>query len=148
MALYLRSQRKVTEAQIASAEVAKSVGISNKATIDLMAKEACGLPNLGFAPEDMKNRLYSKRTLQAKKGDTGGVLEYMEKKVKEDANFFYSIQVDEDELITNIFWADSKMVSDYAMFGDVICFDTTHKVYGENEGRLHELPSPLPHLHR
>ena len=127
MALYLRSQRKVTEAQIASAEVAKSVGISNKATIDLMAKEACGLPNLGFAPEDMKNRLYSKRTLQAKKGDTGGVLEYMEKKVKEDANFFYSIQVDEDDLITNIFWADSKMISDYAMFGDVICFDTTYR---------------------
>ena len=42
----------------------------------------------------------------------------MEKKVSEDVNFFYSIQVDEDDLITNIFWADSKMVSDYAMFAD------------------------------
>ena len=134
MAQYLRSHRKVTDAQIAAAEVAKSVGISNKATIDLMAKEACGLPNLGFAPEDMKNRLYSKRTLQAKKGDTGGVLEYMEKKVKEDANFFYSIQVDEDDLITNIFWTDSKMVSDYALFGDVICFDTTYRKL--DDGRL------------
>jgi zinc finger SWIM domain-containing protein 3 len=51
----------------------------------------------------------------------------MEKKVSEDVNFFYSIQVDEDDLITNIFWADSKMVSDYAMFGDVICFDTTYR---------------------
>ena len=38
MAQYLRSHRKVSEAQIASAEVAKSVGISNKATVDLMAK--------------------------------------------------------------------------------------------------------------
>ena len=51
----------------------------------------------------------------------------MEKKVKEDAIFFYSIQADEDDLITNIFWADSKMISDYAMFGDVICFDTTYR---------------------
>lgn len=34
MAQYLRSHRRVTEAQIASAEVAKSVGISNKATIE------------------------------------------------------------------------------------------------------------------
>ncbi|XP_073358830.1 protein FAR1-RELATED SEQUENCE 5-like [Aegilops tauschii subsp. strangulata] len=127
MAQYLRSQRKVTEAQIANAEVAKSVGISNKATIDLMAKEAGGSENLGFTPQDMKNCLYSKRTIKAKVGDTGGVLEYMEKKVSEDVNFFYSIQVDEDELITNIFWADSKMVSDYAMFGDVICFDTTYR---------------------
>ena len=32
MAKYLRSQRKVTEAQIAKAEVANSVGITNKAT--------------------------------------------------------------------------------------------------------------------
>uniref|UniRef100_A0A8I6X5K8 Protein FAR1-RELATED SEQUENCE n=1 Tax=Hordeum vulgare subsp. vulgare TaxID=112509 RepID=A0A8I6X5K8_HORVV len=127
MSQYLRSHRKVTEAQLANAEVAKSVGISNKATIDLMTKEACGPENLGFISTDMKNRLYSKRTLKAKVGDTGGVLEYMEKKVSEDVNFFYSIQVDEDDLITNIFWTDSKMVSDYALFGDVICFDTTYR---------------------
>lgn len=127
MTHFLRSQRKVTEAQIANAEVAKSVGISNKAAIDLMAKQAGGIENLGCTREDIKNRLYSKRTIQAKEGDTGGVLEYMEKKVSEDVNFFYSIQVDENDLITNIFWADSKMVSDYAMFGDVICFDTTYR---------------------
>lgn len=90
-ALYLRSQRKITEAQMASAENAKSVGISNKATIDLMAKEAGGYENLGFTREDMKNRLYSKRSLKVNEGDTGGVLEYMEKKSSEDVNFFYSI---------------------------------------------------------
>jgi zinc finger SWIM domain-containing protein 3 len=55
MAHFLRSQRKVTEAQIANAEVAKSIGISTKATIDLMAKEACGIENLGCTHEDMKN---------------------------------------------------------------------------------------------
>lgn len=51
----------------------------------------------------------------------------MEKKVSEDVKFFYSIQVDEDDLITNIFWTDSKMFSDYAIFGDVICFNTTYR---------------------
>ncbi|KAF2910396.1 hypothetical protein DAI22_11g097066 [Oryza sativa Japonica Group] len=49
---------------MASVENAKSVGISNKATIDLMAKEAGGYENLGFTREDMKNRLYSKRSLK------------------------------------------------------------------------------------
>jgi zinc finger SWIM domain-containing protein 3 len=68
-----------------------------------MAKQAGGIENLGCTREDMKNRLYSKRTIQTKEGDTRGVLEYMEKKVSEDVNFFYSIQVDEDDLITNIF---------------------------------------------
>ena len=89
MSQYLRSHRKVTEAQLANAEVAKSVGISNKATIDLMTKEACGPKNLGFISTDMKNHLYSKRTLKAKVGDTAGVLEYMEKKVSEDVKFIY-----------------------------------------------------------
>uniref|UniRef100_A0A8I7BB20 FAR1 domain-containing protein n=1 Tax=Hordeum vulgare subsp. vulgare TaxID=112509 RepID=A0A8I7BB20_HORVV len=126
MSQYLRSHRKVTEAQLANAEVAKSVGISNKATIDLMTKEACGPENLGFISTDMKNRVYSKRTLKAKVGDTGGVLELWRRRFQK-MSFFYSIQVYKDDLITNIFWTDSKMVSDYALFGDVICFDTTYR---------------------
>jgi zinc finger SWIM domain-containing protein 3 len=80
----LRSQRKINEAQVASVEVAKSVGISTKEAIDLMAKQACGFENLGFTSVDMKNKLYSKRSLQTKQGDAGGVLEYMEKKASED----------------------------------------------------------------
>ncbi|KAF2939552.1 hypothetical protein DAI22_03g203866 [Oryza sativa Japonica Group] len=70
---YLRSQRKVTEAQIANAELVKSVGISNKKTIDLMAKEVDGLHNLGFT-----------QITRAKEGDIGRVLEYMERKASDD----------------------------------------------------------------
>lgn len=71
MSHFLRSQRKVTEEQMANAEVTKSVGISNKAKIDLMAKQAGGIEKLGCTREDIKNRLYSKRTIKAKEGDTG-----------------------------------------------------------------------------
>jgi len=30
-------------------------------------------------------------------------------------------------MIINIFWADDRSISDYNLFGDVICFDTTYK---------------------
>jgi hypothetical protein len=53
----LRSQRTITEAELASVEVAKSVGISNKATYDLMTKEAGGIENLGFTCEDVRNQM-------------------------------------------------------------------------------------------
>ncbi|KAL3499810.1 hypothetical protein ACH5RR_038903 [Cinchona calisaya] len=56
-------------------------------------------------------------------GDTGGVLEYLQKMQLEDPNSFYAIQVDEDDLITNIFWLDAKMRTDYADFGDVRLLD-------------------------
>ncbi|KAJ0266925.1 MULE transposase domain-containing protein [Hirschfeldia incana] len=34
---------------------------------------------------------------------------------------------DEDDMITNILWADDRSISDYNLFGDVVCFDTTYK---------------------
>ena len=68
-----------------------------------------------------------------KSGDTGGLLEYLQRMQSEDLNFSYAIQVDLDDLITNIFWADGRMKLDYEHFGDVVCFDTTYKK--NKEGR-------------
>ncbi|KAF2316523.1 hypothetical protein GH714_041864 [Hevea brasiliensis] len=39
------------------------------------------------------------------------------------------MQLDADDQITNIFWADAKMLMDYNDFGDVVCFDTTCRLY-------------------
>jgi zinc finger SWIM domain-containing protein 3 len=35
--------------------------------------------------------------------------------------------MDDEQQITNIFWADAQMINDYGYFGDVITFDTTYK---------------------
>jgi len=48
----------------------------------------------------------------------------------ENPSFQYAIQMDCEEQISNIFWADAKMIVDYAHFGDVIAFDTT---FGTNK---------------
>ncbi|ESQ47733.1 hypothetical protein EUTSA_v10022007mg, partial [Eutrema salsugineum] len=60
-------------------------------------------------------------------GDAGAVLEYFQRKKEDNSSFFYSMQLDEDDMITNIFWADDRSISDYNLFGDVVCFDTTYK---------------------
>ncbi|GAA0172495.1 hypothetical protein LIER_41346 [Lithospermum erythrorhizon] len=41
--------------------------------------------------------------------------------------FYYNIQVDSDSTICSIFWPDSIMRADYALFGDFISFDTTYR---------------------
>ncbi|PSS16368.1 Protein FAR1-RELATED SEQUENCE like [Actinidia chinensis var. chinensis] len=122
-----KSHRKFGVAQVAIADMANDCGIAPKATVAFMARQVGGRENLGFIPQDYKNYLRSKRTVQMKIGDTGGVLEYLQKMQLQDPNFFYAIQVDEDDLITNIFWADAKMMADYAHFGDVVSFDTTYR---------------------
>ena len=45
-------------------------------------------------------------------------------------SFQYATQLDNVEQITNIFWADVRMIIDYSNFGDVVTFDTT---YGTNK---------------
>ncbi|XP_027124120.1 protein FAR1-RELATED SEQUENCE 5-like [Coffea arabica] len=128
-----RSHRKINSIHAAEIDMAYHVGIAPKVSHELMALQVGGRENLGFIPEDYRNYLRSKRTIQMEVGDTGGVLEYLQKMQLEDPNFFYAIQVDQDDLITNIFWTDGLMRADYASFGDVVCFDTTYRK--NNEGR-------------
>ncbi|PIN03955.1 hypothetical protein CDL12_23511 [Handroanthus impetiginosus] len=99
----------------------------------LLAKQVGGRENVGFIFEDYKNYLRSKQNVEMKIGDTGGVLEYLQQKQLDDPNFFYAIQVDEDDLMANILWVDAQMKPGYAHFGDVMCF---HTIYRKNkEGR-------------
>jgi zinc finger SWIM domain-containing protein 3 len=53
-------------------------------------------------------------------GETGSLLKYFQDKVVENPLFHYAIQLDCEEQMANIFWADAKMIVDYAHFGDVI----------------------------
>ena len=39
---------------------------------------------------------------------------------------YFATQLDCEELITNIFWADARIIIDYSHFGDVITFDITY----------------------
>ncbi|KAK2971627.1 hypothetical protein RJ640_003447 [Escallonia rubra] len=43
----------------------------------------------------------------------------------QDPSFFNAFQLDNEEQITNIFWADGRMRMDYELFGDIVTFDTT-----------------------
>lgn len=46
---------------------------------------------------------------------------------KDNSSLFYSMQLDENDMITNIFWEDDRSINYYNLFGDVVCFDTTDK---------------------
>ncbi|XP_044332051.1 protein FAR1-RELATED SEQUENCE 5 [Triticum aestivum] len=63
-------------------------------------------------------------------GQAGSMLKYFHEKIADNPSFQYALQLDCEEDITNIFWADAKMILDYAHFGDVVTFDTT---FGTNK---------------
>ncbi|XP_026384033.1 protein FAR1-RELATED SEQUENCE 5-like [Papaver somniferum] len=100
-----RSQRRLSTAIITQADMADASEIAPRETMEFLSRQSGGRQNVGIIPVDYKNYLRSKRTRKMETGDTG----------------------DEDDLITNIFWADSRMIVDYDYFGDVVSFDTTHR---------------------
>lgn len=123
----LKGNRAVTVSQKQHADDAEMSGISAKATIEMMSREVGGRENLGFLDKDYRNYICRKRMAEMEKGDAGAVLEYFQKKKEDNSSFFYSMQLDKDDMITNIFWVDDRSISDYNLFGDVVCFDTTYK---------------------
>nr|XP_027118450.1 protein FAR1-RELATED SEQUENCE 5-like [Coffea arabica] len=127
----MRSQRKVSISQGAQAEIANDAGISLKQSHELMEKEAGGLGNNGYTRDDLKRYLRTKRERGLKYGETGAMLRYFEEQKLENPSFFHAEQLDCEEQITNIFWADASMLMDYTYFGDVVTFDTTYKTNKE-----------------
>lgn len=92
-----------------------------------MGKEAGGRESLGYTKLDNKNYLRSKRQKSLAYGEARSVLKYFVDKTLENPLFFSSIQLDNEEMITNILRADVKIIIDYGHFGDVVSFDTAYK---------------------
>lgn len=67
-----------------------------------------------------------KRTLGR---DAQNLLEYFKKMQAENPGFFYAIQLDEDNHMTNVFWADARSRTAYSHFGDAVTLDTAYRVY-------------------
>ncbi|KAF7826726.1 protein FAR1-RELATED SEQUENCE 5-like [Senna tora] len=122
----LPSQRRISKVQAHGIELAADSGLQQKASFELLSKEAGGRGNLGFTRLDLKNYLRTRRQKDLIYGEAGCLLRYFHDQKLKDPLFFYDYQMDNEEQITNIFWADSRMILDYGHFGDVVSFDTTY----------------------
>ncbi|CAL1394878.1 unnamed protein product [Linum trigynum] len=123
----LRSNRKISYAQKAIADDAEKAGLSIKKTIDLLEVQNGGREHNGFLDKDYQNYIGTKRKATMIKGDGQAIMDYFRMAQVEDPSFFHLVQLDDDDLIMNMFWADGRSIIDYKYFGDVVCFDTTYR---------------------
>ncbi|KAK7313670.1 hypothetical protein VNO77_38860 [Canavalia gladiata] len=65
-----------------------------------------------------------KRTLGR---DAQNLLDYFKKMQGENPGFFYAIQLDDENRMTNVFWADARSRTAYNYFGDAVTFDTMYR---------------------
>ncbi|BBH08132.1 FAR1-related sequence 5 [Prunus dulcis] len=111
----LRSHRHVSGA-----------GIGPRGIMSALVKEYGGIKNIGFTERDCRNYMRSSRQ-RTLGGDTQLLLDYLKDKQAKDPAFFFAVQGDEDQCMSNVFWADPKARTDYTYFGDTVTFDTTYR---------------------
>ncbi|KAM6573262.1 hypothetical protein CsatA_017342 [Cannabis sativa] len=119
----LRSQKRLVVTQVEEGSLVDSSNGQQQAipASDLMCKTVRDI--------DYKGKLPSKCTREIREGEGVKMQQYFIGKHSKNPSFFYAMQPDADGQITNVFWADAKMVMDYGDFGDVVCFNTSYKLH-------------------
>ncbi|XP_059638835.1 protein FAR1-RELATED SEQUENCE 5-like [Cornus florida] len=125
------SQRKIKSVQAIDAELATDCGISVLKAFESL-RQANGRKSISFIKVDVQNYIRMRRRKDLELGDVNWLMNYFKTQSLEDPSFFYAVQLDNGAMITNIFWADAKMISDYGHFLDVVTFDTTYKLVHGN----------------
>ncbi|KAK8916235.1 Protein FAR-RED IMPAIRED RESPONSE 1 [Platanthera zijinensis] len=121
-----RCNRKLTAIAKRKLELNDATGIRMNKNFNVLMVEAGGHENLPFLEKNCRNYIEKVRRLRLGAGDASSLQNYFKKVQSVDANFFYTIDHDEENRIKNLFWADARCRAAYEDFGDVITFDTTY----------------------
>ncbi|XP_059638669.1 protein FAR1-RELATED SEQUENCE 5-like [Cornus florida] len=122
------SQRRISSVQAIDIELASDSGVPACNAYEFMGRQFGGKESVGYLKVDLKNYLRTRRQNKFFYGEAAWLVDYLETRACEDLSFFYSLQLDIEQMITNIFWSDYRMIIDYGHFGNVISFDTAYKV--------------------
>ncbi|KAL4346308.1 hypothetical protein GQ457_17G007350 [Hibiscus cannabinus] len=124
---FLRSNRKITYADIEEARAMKTAGIRTSQIMNLFQQQSSGFHNVGFIRKDLYNAIQTYVDAELSDGDVNALIAYFDCKKEQDNGFFIQYNLDESLRLHNLFWCDSTSRSDYKCFGDIIAFDTTYK---------------------
>ncbi|KAK2651214.1 hypothetical protein Ddye_018703 [Dipteronia dyeriana] len=105
---------------------AQAVSEQTRKMYAAMAKQFAEYKNVVGLKNDPKNPFDKGRNLTLESGDVKILLDFFTQMQNINANFFYAIDVGEDQRLKNLFWVDAKSRHDYTNFCDVVSFDTTY----------------------
>ncbi|KAF8408600.1 hypothetical protein HHK36_004663 [Tetracentron sinense] len=103
-----------------------AVSVQTRTIYVSMSRQSGGCQNVGRPKNDSANQFDKGCHLVLDAEDAQVMLEYLMNMQNENSNFFYAIDLNEEQRLRNVFWVDAKSRHDYINFGDVISFDTTY----------------------
>ncbi|KAF2318813.1 hypothetical protein GH714_010909 [Hevea brasiliensis] len=122
----LRSNRELTASKASVINSMINAGISTKHAYAYLSKEVGGSECVGFTKRDCYNYVNKQKMVLIEAGDSQSLINHFKHRMSGDAMYVYTVQVDQENRMTNFFWRDGRSRIDYDCFGDVVVFDTTY----------------------
>lgn len=91
-----------------------------------MVVEAGGYETMSFVERDCRNYIEQVRRLRLGEGDAAAIQSYFSNMQARCFGFYFSMDLDEDSRLKNVFWADNRCREAYKEFDDVVTFDRTY----------------------
>ncbi|XP_030963155.1 protein FAR-RED ELONGATED HYPOCOTYL 3 [Quercus robur] len=105
---------------------AQAVSEQTRKMYAAMARQFAEYKNVVGLKNDPKNPFDKGRNLALETGDAKILLDFFIQMQNINSNFFYAIDLGEDQRLKSLFWVDAKSRHDYNTFSDVVSFDTTY----------------------
>ncbi|XP_057956628.1 protein FAR-RED ELONGATED HYPOCOTYL 3 isoform X2 [Malania oleifera] len=105
---------------------AQAVSEQTRRMYAAMARQFAEYKNVVGLKNDTKNPFEKGRYLALEAGDTKILLDFFAQMQNVNSNFFYAIDLSEDQRLKSLFWVDAKSRHDYINFSDVVSFDATY----------------------
>ncbi|KAK8711865.1 hypothetical protein V6N13_147125 [Hibiscus sabdariffa] len=114
LAYHFRIYRNVKLAEKNNIDILNAVSERTRKMYVEMSRQSGGYQNVSFLQNDVKNQFDKGRHLVVDEGDAQLMLEYFKRIKKENPDFFYAIDLNEEQRLRNLFWVDAKSRNDYA----------------------------------
>ncbi|KAI5354061.1 hypothetical protein L3X38_006956 [Prunus dulcis] len=100
---FLRSNKKVSDSNLGVIKTMVGARISTTNTYSYLAEEVGGSQNVGFTKRDCYNVVNKEKMAMIEAGDAQSLMNLCKRKQAEDPSFFYTVQVDQENRMTNFF---------------------------------------------
>ncbi|RVX02774.1 Protein FAR-RED impaired response 1 [Vitis vinifera] len=131
-AYYFRGHRNINLGNT-NVDALHAIRARTKKMYVTMSRQAGGYKKVENQKGSTINQFDSGQHLALEEGDAQVMLDHFMYMQDENPNFFYAIDLNEDQRLRNVFWVDARGRLDYGNFSDVVFFDTT---YIKNEYKL------------
>ncbi|RYR63970.1 hypothetical protein Ahy_A03g010141 [Arachis hypogaea] len=122
----LKQHRELSMSIRRTIENNEEAGIRPSKTYQSFVAAAGGHRELNSIEKDVKNYITREVRNVSEQEDAKEFGKYLLRMKEKNPNFFFELQLEEDQSIKLAFWADARSRAAFEYFGDVISFDTTY----------------------